>query len=80
MLTTQKRRLLRVRGKIAANNKSLRPRIVVTRSNKNLGVQLINIEGKVLKSYSTVNFKDTKKATGIEKAKLVGAEFAKLCL
>ncbi len=80
MLTTQKRRLLRVRGKIAANNKSLRPRIVVTRSNKNLGMQLINIEGKVLYSYSTVNFKETKKVSGMEKAKLVGAEFAKLCL
>ncbi|MSP33536.1 MAG: 50S ribosomal protein L18 [Rickettsiales bacterium] len=80
MLTTYKRRLLRVRGKIAANNKSLRPRIVVTRSNKNLGMQLVSIEGKVLTAYSTVNFKETKKVSGIEKAKLVGAEFAKLCL
>ncbi len=80
MLTTYKRRLLRVRGKIAANNKSLRPRIVVTRSNKNLGMQLVSIEGKVLTAYSTVNFKETKKISGVEKAKLVGAEFAKLCL
>lgn len=80
MLTTEKRRLLRVRGKIAARNKSLRPRIVVTRSNKNLGVQLINVEGKVLASYSTLNFKEKNKASGVEKAKLVGAEFAKLCL
>lgn len=80
MLTTYKRRQLRVRGKIAANNKSLRPRIVVTRSNKNLGMQLINLEGQVLQAYSTVNFKETKKISGIEKAKLVGTEFAKLCL
>lgn len=80
MLTTYKRRQLRVRGKIAANNKSLRPRIVVTRSNKNLGIQLINIEGQVVTSYSTVNFSDKKKVSGIEKAKLVGTEFAKLCL
>ena len=80
MLNTHKRRLLRVRGKIAKNNKSLRPRIVVTRSNKNLGMQLISIEGQVLTAYSTANFKEAKKISGIEKAKLVGAEFAKLCL
>lgn len=80
MLTTYKRRQLRVRGKVIANNKSQRPRIVVARSNKNLGLQLISIDGKVLAAYSTVNFKEPKKISGIEKAKLVGAEFAKLCL
>lgn len=80
MFTTYERRQLRVRGKIAKNNKSLRPRIVVYRSNKNISAQLINIEGLVLKAYSTVNFKEPKKVTGLEKAKLVGQEFAKLCL
>jgi len=80
MLTTFERRQLRVRGKIAANNKTQRPRIVVARSNKNFHAQLVNIEGAVLTSYSTVNFKEKKKISGMEKAKLVGAEFAKLCL
>lgn len=80
MLTTFQRRQLRNRGNIAANNKSQRPRLVVYRSNKNLGAQLINAEGLTLKSFSTVNFEDKKKVSGIEKAKLVGAEFAKLCL
>ncbi len=80
MLTTFQRRKLRTRSNIAANNKSLRPRIVVARSNKNLSVQLVNVEGKVLKSYSTVNFEDAKKISGVEKAKLVGAKFAELCL
>lgn len=80
MLNTYERRKLRVRGKIAKNNKSQRPRIIVTRSNKNIHAQLISVDGNVLQAYSTVNFKDNKKITGIEKATLVGAEFAKLCL
>ncbi len=81
MLNTYERRKLRVRGKIAKNNKSQRPRIVVTRSNKNIHAQLISVEGLVLQAYSTVNFKDSKKKiTGLEKAALVGEEFAKLCL
>ncbi len=81
MLNTYSRRKLRVRGKIAANNKSLRPRIVVFRSNKNFGAQLVSTEGAVVKAYSTVNFEDkTNKLSGIEKAKKVGVEFAKLCL
>ncbi len=80
MLTTFERRKLRTRGNIAARNKSLRPRIVVYRSNKNLSIQLVNVEGFVVKAYSTVNFEEKKKISGIEKAKLVGKEFAALCL
>ena len=75
-----KRRLLRSRGKVIANNKSQRPRIVVNRSNKNLYVQLLDVNGFVLKSFSTLSFKQDIKSTGIEKAKLVGQEFTKLCL
>lgn len=74
------RRKQRVRNSIAKNNKSNRPRIVVTRSNKNIYAQLIDVEGKVLKSFSTINFSEKKKASGIEQATLVGKEFAKLCL
>ncbi len=80
MLTNYERRKFRVRNKIAKYNKGLRPRIVVSRSNQNIYAQLISVEGKVLKSFSTLNFKEPKKVTGLEKAKLVGAEFGKICL
>ncbi len=80
MLTNYERRKHRVRNKIAKNNKTLRPRIVVSRSNVNIYAQLINIEGRVLASFSTLNIKEGKKTTGLEKAKIVGQEFAKICL
>jgi len=80
MLTTYERRKLRVRNSIVKNNKSNRPRIVVTRSNKNIHAQLIDVAGKVLASFSTLNFEEDKKISGIEKATLVGKEFAKICL
>jgi large subunit ribosomal protein L18 len=80
MLTNYERRKFRVRNKIIKSNKTNRPRIVVSRSNKNIYAQLITSEGKVLKSFSTVNFEENKKATGLEKATLVGKEFAKICL
>lgn len=80
MLNNYQRRKYRVRSKIAQNNKSGRPRIVVARSNKNFHAQLINAEGKVLADFSTLKIKDSKKASGIEKAKIVGQEFAKVCL
>jgi large subunit ribosomal protein L18 len=80
MLTNYERRKFRVRNKIIKNNKTNRPRIVVSRSNVNIYAQLIDTEGKVLKSFSTLNFKEDKKISGLEKAKLVGQEFAKICL
>lgn len=80
MLTNSERRKYRVRNKIAKSNKSNRPRIVVSRSNKNIYAQLIDIEGKVLQSYSTLNFEQDKKNNGTERAKLVGKKFAELCL
>ncbi len=80
MITSYQRRKFRVRNNIAQNNKSLRPRIVVSRSNKNIYAQLLDINGNVLGSYSTVNFSESKKVTGIEKAKIVGKEFAKICI
>jgi large subunit ribosomal protein L18 len=80
MLNTYQRRKYRVRSKVVASNKGLRPRIVVARSNKNFHAQLVNIEGKIVASFSTLNLKDKAKATGVEKAKIVGQEFAKLCL
>lgn len=80
MITNYERRKFRVRHKITQRNKSLRPRIVVSRSNKNLYAQLVSIEGKVLTSFSTINFEENLKASGVEKAQMVGKEFAKLCL
>jgi len=80
MLTKYDRRKFRTRNRIASSNKSNRPRIVVSRSNKNVYAQLIDVAGNVLTSYSTLNMEETKKISGIEKAKVVGTEFAKLCL
>ena len=37
-------------------------------------------DGIYLVQFENGNFKETKKISGVEKAKLVGAEFAKLCL
>ena len=87
ILTNFSRRKLRVRGKIASRNKGLRPKIVVFRSNKTIYAQLVSIEGKVLASFSGLSLdkeKDGKKTanklTGLQKATLVGENFAKLCL
>lgn len=80
MLTKHDRRKFRTRNNIAQNNKSNRPRIVVSRSNKNVYAQLIDCSGKVLAAYSTLNMEESKKISGIEKAKFVGTEFAKICL
>jgi large subunit ribosomal protein L18 len=79
MLNNYQRRKYRVRSKIAKSNKGLRPRIVVTRSNINFHAQLIDVKGNVLLSASTLTMKD-KKISGIEKAKLVGKNFAQICL
>ena len=80
MLTSYKRRKFRVRNKIAASNKSNRPRLSVFRSNTNLYAQLIAVDGKIICSYSTLKLDAKKKISGIEKAKEVGTEFAKICL
>jgi large subunit ribosomal protein L18 len=80
MLTKYERRKFRTRNQIIKSNKSDRPRIVVSRSNKNIYAQLVDIKGNVLTSYSTINAEISSKTSGIDKAKLVGQEFAKLCL
>lgn len=80
MLTNYERRKYRVKNNILKKNKSLRPRIVVSRSNKNFYAQLIGAEGKVICAFSTLNFEGDTKVTGMEKAKLVGKKFAEICL
>ena len=79
MLNNYERRKLRVRSKVIKNNKGNRPRIVVYRSNKNFHAQLIDDKGNIVTSFSTVNIKGDTKLSGVEKAKLVGKEFAELC-
>ncbi len=79
MLNNYERRKLRVRSKVDSNNKGNRHKIVVSRSNKNFSAQLIDSQGAVVTSYSTLNIKGDKKLTGIEKSELVGREFAALC-
>ncbi len=80
MITSYQRRKFRVRNNLEQNNKSGRPRIVVSRSGKNIYAQLVDVNGNVIGSYSTLNFLEVKKVTGIEKAKIVGKEFAKICI
>jgi large subunit ribosomal protein L18 len=80
MISNYERRKFRTRNRIAKSNKSSRPRASVHRTNVNIYLQLIDVEGKVLCSFSTLNLDDNKKISGIEKAKLVGQEFAKICL
>ncbi len=80
MLNSYQRRKFRVRSNIAKNNKGLRPRVIVTRSNKNLHAQLLDQDANVIASFSTLLLPSGKKSTGVEKAKSVGLEFAKKCL
>lgn len=80
MLTQETRRKFRIRNKVIVSNKSARPRIVVSKSNQHIYAQLIDVNGKVLGAFSTLNFKCDEKDSGIKKAELVGIEFAKVCL
>lgn len=77
MLKTFQRRKLRVRKSLKDNNKSGRNRIVVTRSNKNIHVQIIDINGNVLAQESSIKLED--KISGIEKAKIIGKKLAEKC-
>ena len=79
MISNKNRRKLRVRNKICKNNKSQRSRVVVYRSNKNINAQLIDTSGNTKVYFSSAFLDNTKKYSGIEKAKLSGIEFAKIC-
>ena len=74
------RRKNRIKTNIKQNNKGNRPVISVFRSNKNIYAQLIGYDGKIIASYSTLVFENNIKISGTEKAKIVGKEFAKLCI
>ncbi len=80
MIKKYERRKFRTRNKIKLVNQKLRPRVVVCRSNKNMHVQLIDFNGFVLTSLSTLSAKGLNGMSGIEKSKFLGEGFAKLCL
>ena len=76
------KRKTRVRSKLKSKNRSSQPRIVVFRSNKNFYAQLINISGVVMKSFSSLQLSDSeiKGKKGCDIARIVGSNFAKLCV
>ncbi|MBM3590206.1 MAG: 50S ribosomal protein L18 [Alphaproteobacteria bacterium] len=78
MLTSYQRRKIRVRSGVKKNNKSMRPRIVINRSNKNIYAQIVDISGNILAQESSI--KNEQKASGIEKAKFVGKNLASKCI
>lgn len=84
LLKTQakrKKRQMRVRKKVRGT--TLRPRLSVFKSNRNISVQIINDDnGLTLCSYGTLNkdFKLPKEVSpkSIEAAKMIGAKIAEL--
>lgn len=78
MNKTQLRRLKRNRSKIKSSNKGLRPRIVVSVSNKHTSAQLIDNSGIVVACYSSKQLKEFK-GTGVETAREVGKMFSEQC-
>jgi large subunit ribosomal protein L18 len=74
------RRKYRTRNKINHCNKSGKPRIVVSRSNKNIYLQLVGQDGNIFCSHSSLLSGSDLKLSGIEKSKLIGKEFGKKCL
>ena len=79
--TSQKRRL-RVRSRISERNNGKRAKISVSRSNKNIFVQLIDVSGNVIHSLSSVvlDKKELDGVSGVGIAKLVGSKFGKICV
>lgn len=69
--------------KIRKNNKGSRPILTVYKSNKNIYAQIIDMEGKVLVSFSSKT-KETSKnfegKTGLEIAKEVGKGIAEVAI
>ncbi|MDA9818315.1 50S ribosomal protein L18 [Flavobacteriaceae bacterium] len=80
IFSAEKRRK-RSKIRISSCNKSLRPRIIIFRSNKNTYLQLLNDNGDVLVAYSSLMIEGgSKNKTGIEIASLVGSGFSKSCI
>jgi large subunit ribosomal protein L18 len=78
-----KKRKERTRFKIKQHNRSDRPRVSVNRTNKNIGGQVIDIDGKVLASFSSFvkGFEaKTKGKKGVEIAAMAGEELGKIAV
>lgn len=81
-ISSSEKRQNRVRNNIKKRNAGQRSKISVFRSNKNIYVQLIDVKGKVLQSFSSLNLeeKELKDAKGLDIASMVGEKFAKNCI
>ncbi len=77
-----KKRQTRVKNNIKRKNKSQRPKISVYRSNKNTYVQLVDIAGNIIQSFSSLALKkeQSKGVKGTDVARMVGTNFAKSCV
>lgn len=74
------RRKLRSRYRIKSKNSSNRPIILVFRSNKHFYLQLVNTDGGVITSFSSLNLSENIKGkSGIEISSIVTKEFSKRC-
>jgi large subunit ribosomal protein L18 len=82
LCSSSKKRRLRVRSRISERNNGQRAKISVFRSNKNISVQLVDVSGKVLHSFSSavLDKKELSEVNGINIAKLVGSKFGKICV
>lgn len=67
----------KIRKASKVKTESTRPRLLVFRSNKSIYAQVINADGKVVASASSIKSKDQNK---IQAAKAVGSEIAKLSI
>lgn len=81
-LSSSEKRQVRIRNNIKKRNRGQRSRISVFRSNKNIYVQLIGIDGNIIQSCSsvTIDEKELKGVKGVDIAKVVGSKFAKSCI
>lgn len=78
-----KKRKERTRFRVKKLNKSNRPKISVVRTNKNIGGQIIDIDGKVLAAFSSFNkafVEKTKGKKGVEIAAMAGEELGKVAV
>jgi large subunit ribosomal protein L18 len=81
MLNNYLRRKFRTKNNILLNNKNNRNRIVVSRSNKNIYIQLLDEKGGVIASSSSLILKaNLSKKSGVEIAEEVGKDFTKKCI
>jgi len=80
-ILSAKKRRKRSKLRISSCNKFFRPRIIIFRSNKNTYLQLLNRNGDILISHSSLIINDgIKKKSGVEIASIVGTNFAKSCI